>query len=114
MYSGAYAQAVEAGGFLFVSGQIPLCPRSGEVMGTTIGNQTRQILENLIAILTAADMKVEHLVKKASYLAGITDFADFNTVYEDVLGETCPARSVVAVAGLPKNVRVEIEAVSCR
>lgn len=111
---GPYSQAVAVGETVFISGQVPLDPQSGEVVGATIGEQARQALGNLVAILGVCEMSVENLVKTTVFLADIDDFPVFNRIYEEMLGESRPARSVVAVAGLPKNVRVEIEGVACR
>jgi 2-iminobutanoate/2-iminopropanoate deaminase len=109
---GPYAQAVRANGFLFTAGQIPLDPRTMEVVSGDVAAQAEQVLANLAAVLTAAGTSWAHVVKTTVFLRDMADFAAVNTVYARVLGEARPARSTVAVAGLPRDVRVEIEAVA--
>jgi 2-iminobutanoate/2-iminopropanoate deaminase len=109
---GPYAQAVMANGFLFTAGQIPLDPVSMEVVGDEVGAQTEQVLSNLSAVLAAAGVDWSRVVKTTVFLRTMDDFPAMNAVYARVLGEARPARSTVAVAGLPRNVRVEIECVA--
>ena len=109
---GPYAQAVMANGFLFTAGQIPLDPVSMEVVGDDVGAQTEQVLRNLSAVLAAAGVDWSRVVKTTVFLRTMDDFPAMNAVYARVLGEARPARSTVAVAGLPRNVRVEIECVA--
>lgn len=109
---GPYAQAVRANGFLFTAGQIPLDPRTMEIVSGDVAAQAEQVLANLAAVLTAAGTSWAHVVKTTVFLRDMADFAAVNTVYARVLGEARPARSTVAVAGLPRDVRVEIEAVA--
>ena len=109
---GPYAQAVKANGFLFTAGQIPLDPVSMEVVGDEVGAQTEQVLRNLSAVLAAAGVDWSRVVKTTVFLRTMDDFPAMNAVYARVLGEARPARSTVAVAGLPRNVRVEIECVA--
>jgi 2-iminobutanoate/2-iminopropanoate deaminase len=109
---GPYSQAVRAGGFVFVSGQIPLDPGSGAVVEGDISAQTHQVLKNLSAILEASGSGLEKVVKTSIFLKNLDDFARFNHVYAEYLGDTRPARSTVQVARLPKEVLVEIEAVA--
>jgi 2-iminobutanoate/2-iminopropanoate deaminase len=111
---GPYSQAVACGDLLFVSGQIPLDATTGMVVGESIEAQARQAINNLSAILESQGFTTEALVKTTVFLKDMGHFAAFNTVYERLLGGARPARSVVAVAGLPKNVLIEIEAVACR
>jgi len=111
---GPYCQAVAAGDFIFLSGQIPLDPRTGEVVGATIEVQARRTLNNCIAILHAAGKNVGDLVKVTVFLKDMSHFPIFNNIYAELLGTARPVRSVVAVAALPKDVLVEIEAVACR
>jgi 2-iminobutanoate/2-iminopropanoate deaminase len=111
---GPYSQAVAAGQFLFISGQIPLVPESNTLVGPTIGEQTRQALKNLKAVLSSQSLETSSLVKTTVFLRSLADFAAFNAVYEEELAGARPARSVVEVSGLPKNVLVEIEAIACR
>lgn len=109
---GPYAQAVKANGFLFTAGQIPLHPDTMEVVDGDVAAQTEQVLANLSAVLAAAGVTWNHVVKTTCFLRTMDDFAAFNTVYSRVLAEARPARSTVAVAGLPRDVRVEVELVA--
>lgn len=109
---GPYAQAVRANGFLFTAGQIPLDPVSMEIVGEDVGPQTDRVLANLTAVLTEAGCTWASVVKTTVFLRTMDDFAAMNEVYARVLGDARPARSTVAVAGLPRNVRVEIELVA--
>ena len=106
---GPYAQAVRANGFLFTAGQIPLDPVTMEVVAGDVAAQTAQVLKNLTAVLEAAGAAWMHVVKTTVFLRDMADFAAMNGVYAKVLGDARPARSTVAVAGLPRDVRVEIE-----
>ncbi|GAB1341427.1 RidA family protein [Gemmatimonas sp.] len=109
---GPYAQAVKANGFLFTAGQIPLHPVSMEIVDGDVAAQTEQVLANLSAVLAAAGVSWADVVKTTCFLRTMDDFAAFNAVYARVLGEARPARSTVAVAGLPRNVSVEVELVA--
>jgi 2-iminobutanoate/2-iminopropanoate deaminase len=109
---GPYAQAKRAGGFLFTAGQIPLDPVSMEVVPGDVAAQTEQVLANLTAVLHAGGTDWPNVVKTTVFLRDMADFAAMNAVYARVLGTATPARSTVAVAGLPRDVRVEIEAVA--
>lgn len=109
---GPYAQAVSANGFLFTAGQIALDPVTMEVTGTTVGEQTEQVIKNLQAVLAAAGCDFSHVVKTTVFLRDMADFTAMNEVYARAFGATRPARSTVAVAGLPRDVRVEIELVA--
>jgi 2-iminobutanoate/2-iminopropanoate deaminase len=111
---GPYSQAVACGDVLYISGQIPLDPATGTVPEGGIVPQVRQALSNLLAILQSQGLTPAALVKTTIYLSDIGNFAAFNSVYESMLDGARPARSVVGVAGLPKQVLVEIEAVACR
>ncbi|MBN1758517.1 MAG: RidA family protein [Chitinispirillaceae bacterium] len=111
---GPYSQAVVCGDTIYISGQIPLDPETGEVAGATIEPQARQALANLKAILESQGLSVQSLVKTTVYLSDMGHFGAFNSIYETMLDGTRPARSVIAVAGLPRNVLVEIEAIACR
>ena len=108
---GPYSQAVEAGGLIFTSGQIALDPASGEVVGSTIEEQTHRVCQNLSAVLTAAGGSLQTAVKTVCFLQNMEDFASFNWVYAEYFTEK-PARSCVAVKSLPKNVLVEVEVVA--
>jgi 2-iminobutanoate/2-iminopropanoate deaminase len=109
---GPYAQAVKANGFLFTAGQIPLDPVSMQIVGATAAEQAVQVLENLRAVLSAAGCDFSRVVKTTVFLRDMADFPAVNEVYARVFGEARPARSTVAVAGLPRDVRVEIELVA--
>ena len=108
---GPYSQAVICGDLVFTSGQIPLDPESGTVKAVTIEDQTRQVMENLGQVLSAAGSSFEKAVKTTCFLADINDFAAFNAVYAEYF-TTKPARSCVAVKDLPKGVRVEVEVIA--
>ena len=107
---GPYSQAYEVNGFLFTSGQIPLDPATGAIVGTEIAEQAEQSCRNIGAILEAAGLDFSKVVKTVCFLADMGDFATFNAVYEKYFVSK-PARSCVAVKTLPKNVLCEIEAI---
>ncbi|MCL2183626.1 MAG: RidA family protein [Chitinispirillia bacterium] len=111
---GPYSQAVDTGSFLFASGQIPLDPATGQVVGEDIEGQAAAALTNLREVLAAAGLTFENLVKTTVFICNMGDFARFNKVYEGMLGGAAPARSVVEVSALPRGVLVEIEAVAWR
>ena len=111
---GPYSQAVEAGGLVFVSGQLPIDPATGAFAGEDVRAQTRQSLTNIAAILEAAGLAMDAVVKTTVLLADMNDFAAMNEVYAEFFTGTCPARAAFAVKDLPKGARVEIEAVACR
>lgn len=106
---GPYSQAIKANGFLFVSGQIPLDPVKGEIVGTTIEEQTHQVLKNLQAILEAAGSSMANVVKATVYLADLNDFSRMNAIYAQYFPEPYPARAAFQVARLPREARIEIE-----
>ena len=110
---GPYSQAIEVNGFLFASGQVPLCPKTGVVVGTTIEEQAKQTCENVKGILTAAGLDFTDVVKTTCFLADIADFAAFNEVYAKYFTSK-PARSCVAAKELPKGVLCEIEAIAVK
>ena len=105
---GPYSQAVAAGGFVFVSGQIPMNPETGELVTDDIITETRQVMENIKAILTEAGIDFTHVVKTSIFLKDMQNFAQVNEVYGTYFNAAFPARETVQVAGLPKNVNVEI------
>ena len=109
---GPYAQGNIAGGLLFASGQIPLDPETGEIVGSTIEEQTAQVMKNVAAILEAAGTDFDHVVKTTCFLNDMNDFAAFNAEYEKSFGEVRPARSAVAVEKLPKGALVEVEVIA--
>lgn len=108
---GPYSQAYIANGLLFTSGQIPLNPATGEIVGTTIAEQTHQVMKNLGALLEAAGLTYANVVKTTCFLADMGDFAAFNEVYAAYMTQK-PARSCVAVKTLPKNVLCEVELIA--
>ena len=109
---GPYSQAVKAGGFVFCSGQIPLDPVSGEMKGETIEEQTREALKNLGAVLTAAGVSLDDVVKTTVYLKDLKTFGAMNGVYGEFFKPPYPARATIEAAGLPKGALVEIDAVA--
>jgi len=109
---GPYSQAIVADGWVFCSGQIPLDPDTGELVGGTIDEQTDQALSNLSEVLQAAGSSLQHVVKTTVFLADMNDFAAMNKVYEQHFGEHRPARAAVQAAALPKFCNVEIECIA--
>ena len=109
---GPYSQAVKAGNLLFISGQIPLDPATGEVVEANIQTQTTRSLNNLKAILEQAGGSLASVVKTTVFLKSMDDFAEMNAVYQSFFQTECPARSAVQVGKLPKDVLVEIEAIA--
>lgn len=109
---GPYSQAVRAGKFLYCSGQIPLLPESGEIVAGGIVEQTRQVLDNLRQVLSAAGTGFNAVVKTTIYLVDMADFTVVNKIYADYCAAIAPARATVQVAGLPKGALVEIDAVA--
>jgi 2-iminobutanoate/2-iminopropanoate deaminase len=108
---GPYSQAVQSGDFLFVSGQIAFDPKTGELVGGDIEVQTKRVMENLKAIIEAAGLSMENVVKCSCFLDNMEDFVRFNSVYESYFGEGAPARETLEVSRLPKDVLVEISAI---
>jgi 2-iminobutanoate/2-iminopropanoate deaminase len=111
---GPYRHAVEAGGLVFVSGQIPLNPATGEIVNDDIRRATEQVLANLRAVLASVKLGLGDVVKTTVYLADMKDFPAVNEVYGAHFKEPYPARACVQVAALPKGARVEIDAVAAR
>lgn len=111
---GPYSQAIQAGNLVFVSGQIPVDPATGEFAGSDITTQTRQSLRNVKAILEQAGYTCADVVKTTVLLADMGDFAAMNAVYAEFFSEPYPARAAFAVRQLPKGALVEIEAVACK
>lgn len=109
---GPYSQGVISGGLLFVSGQIPLDPSTGELVQGDIEAQVERVLQNIMAILKEAKMGPEHVVKATVYLADLADFPRMNEVYGRYLGKEPPARSTIQVGALPKGARVEIDVIA--
>lgn len=108
----AYSQAIQDGSLLFLAGQIPLDPVTGQVVSGTVGEETERVIANLRAVLAAAGAGLEHVVKTTVYLTNMADFAAFNEVYSRHFTEAPPARTTVAVVALPLGVRVEVEAIA--
>ena len=106
---GPYEQAIKVGDFIYTSGQIPLDPKTGALVHGGIKEQTRQALENLKAVLEAANSSLPKVVKATVFLKNIADFAAMNEIYAEYLGQAKPARSTVAVAELPRGALVEID-----
>lgn len=109
---GPYSQAVRHGRYVWTAGQVGLDPATGELVSTDVAEQTRQVLANLSAVLTAAGCSLADVVKTTVFLTDMADFAAMNAVYAERFPDPAPARSTVAVAGLPRAARVEIEALA--
>jgi 2-iminobutanoate/2-iminopropanoate deaminase len=107
-----YSQAIKAGGFVFVSGQLALAPGGSEMVGTTIGEQTEQVFDNLEAILTEAGSSLDRIVKTTVFLTDLADFPGMNEVYARRVGEPPPARSTIEIAALPSGALIEVEAIA--
>ena len=111
---GPYSQAVEAGGFLFCSGQVSIDPKTNAVFTGAIEVQTKMVLENISAVLEKSGLGFQNVVKTTIFLTSMNDFTKVNEVYGSYFTEQPPARSTIAVAGLPKGVNVEIEVIAKR
>jgi len=109
---GPYSQAIKAGGFVFVSGQIPIDPSTGQFVAGGVAEQTEQVLKNLSAVLEASGTSLARVVKTTVFLADMSDFAAMNEVYGRFFTNEPPARATVAAAELPRDARVEIELVA--
>jgi 2-iminobutanoate/2-iminopropanoate deaminase len=109
---GPYSQAVQAGGFLFCSGQIPLDPKTGHLTVHDVEGQTKRVMDNIKEVLEAGDCTFESIVKTTIFLKSMTDFPKVNEVYGGYFSATPPARSTIEVARLPKDVLVEIEVIA--
>lgn len=111
---GPYSQAIEVGGMLFCSGQIPLVPGSNDLIKGSVTEQTHQVMKNIAAVLKAADCSYDHIVKTTIFISDMSYFQEMNSVYESYLSKPYPARSCVAVKELPKGVDVEIEVLAVK
>lgn len=111
---GPYNQAVLAGGFLFISGQIALVPGTPDLANGSIEDETRQVMNNLKAILQAANLQFSHVVKTTIFLSDMSLFGEVNDIYATYFTGNFPARETVAVKGLPKNVNVEISMIAAK
>ena len=109
---GPYSQAVRIGPMLFCAGQIPLDPRTGQIVSDDISDQAKRVLENIAAILKAERLTFDHVVKTTIFLTSMNDFQAVNEIYATYFRQSPPARSTVAVAALPKNAKVEIEVIA--
>ncbi|HVS83859.1 MAG TPA: RidA family protein [Pyrinomonadaceae bacterium] len=109
---GPYSQAVRIGNLIFASGQIPIDPATGEFVAGGIAEQTEQVLRNLTAVLAAAEVGLDQVVKTTVFLAAMDDFTAMNEVYGRFFGENPPARATVQAARLPRDARVEIDAIA--
>jgi 2-iminobutanoate/2-iminopropanoate deaminase len=107
-----YSQAIQSGSLLFLAGQIPLDPVSGELVSGSIAAETDRIIQNLSAVLSAAGASLQSIVKTTVYLTNMADFSEFNAAYGRHFPSAPPARTTVAVAALPRGVRIEIEAIA--
>ena len=111
---GPYSQAIDAGMFIFLSGQIPLDPKTSQLVEGGVDVQTKRVIENIKAVLAAAGSDLTKVVSSTVYLADMNDFAKMNEVYASYLIEPYPARVTIAVKGLPKNALVEIAVVAVK
>jgi len=111
---GPYSQAVEANGFLFISGQIPINPVSGKIEATTITDQTEQVFANINAILSEAGYNFDNVIKSTVFITDMADFGAMNEVYKKYYQTDCPARSAFAVKALPLGSLVEIETIAAK
>jgi 2-iminobutanoate/2-iminopropanoate deaminase len=109
---GPYSQAVSAGNLVFASGQIPIDPSTGEFVSGGIAEQTEQVLKNLTAVFAAAGVQMNQIVKTTVFLADMNDFTAMNEVYAKFFAENPPARATVQAARLPRDAKVEIEAIA--
>ncbi len=111
---GPFSQAIEANGFVFASGQIALDSKTGELNSGSIEEQTRQVLDNLKSVFEAAETALDNVVKCNVYLQDMKDYGGMNAVYKEFFRPPFPARAAVQVARLPKDVKVEIEAIAVK
>ncbi len=109
---GPYSSALRVGPLLFISGQVPADPATGTLVDGDIGAQTRRVLENLRALVEAAGLSMSHVVRTTVFLADMNDFGAMNEVYKSFFSEPYPARSTVQAARLPRDARVEIDAIA--
>jgi 2-iminobutanoate/2-iminopropanoate deaminase len=111
---GPFSQAIEANGFVFASGQIALDPKTGDLNSGSIQEQTRLVLKNLMGVFEAAETSLDNIVKCNVYLQDMNDYSGMNIVYGEFFSSPYPARAAVQVARLPKDVKVEIEAIAVK
>lgn len=111
---GPYSQAIEANGFVFASGQLPIDPATNAFVEGGVKEQTRQSLTNAQSVLKAAGLDLSHVIKTTVFLSDMADFAAMNEVYAEFFNEPYPARSAIAIKTLPKNALVEVECIAAR
>ena len=111
---GAYSQGILTGNTLYVSGQIPFVAETMTVVGNDILSQTKQCLENILAIVEEAGLKKTDIIRCGVFMTNLAEFAEMNTVYEEFFGDHKPVRAAVEVRGLPKNVQIEIDAIAVK
>ena len=111
---GPYSQGVQCGSMVFVSGQLPFVPSTGELLAGSVGDMTRQCMKNIEAILAEAGCTLADVVKTTIFLKDLNDFAEVNAAYAAFFPGNAPARACVQVAKLPRDARVEIEAIACK
>ena len=109
---GPYSQAVMANGTLYVSGQSPVVPATGAIVSDKVEDQARQVMENVKAVVEAAGLTLDNVVKTTVFIKNMDDFAVINGIYSEYFKENCPARACVEVARLPKDVLIEMEAIA--
>jgi 2-iminobutanoate/2-iminopropanoate deaminase len=109
---GPYSQAVWAGDLLFLSGQIALCPETGEFLNSSLEEESHQVMKNIKSILNAAEMDYQNIIKTSIFLKDMNDFVAVNQIYASYLSEPFPARETVEVARLPKDARIEISIIA--
>ena len=109
-----YSQAIMAGDTLYVSGQIPVIPATGVIVSDKVEEQARQVMENVKAVVEAAGLTLDHVVKTNVFIKNMDDFAKINAVYSEYFKENCPARACVEVARLPKDVLLEMDAIAVK
>lgn len=110
--AGPYSQAVKAGDFLFLSGQLPLSPQTGNIIGNDIETQTRQSIENMRSILSSVGGSLTNVVKTTVFLKDLRHFSQMNQIYQEYFSKNAPARSCVEASRLPKDALIEIEAIA--
>ena len=111
---GPYSQAIMAGDTLYVSGQIPVIPATGVIVSDKVEEQARQVMENVKAVVEAAGLTLDYVVKTNVFIKNMDDFAKINAVYSEYFKENCPARACVEVARLPKDVLLEMDAIAVK
>ena len=111
---GPYSQAIMANDILYVSGQIPVIPATGVIVSDQVEEQARQVMENVKAVVEAAGLTLDHVVKTNVFIKNMDDFAKINAVYSEYFKENCPARACVEVARLPKDVLLEMDAIAVK